>query len=67
MIIKTPKTKPIKEIYNLRITTTQKQTLEKLKFRRVKVSEFIRIAIKEKIERDYSELKEKPKNIKCPF
>lgn len=55
------------EVITLKISKNQKLTLEKLKFRRVKVSEFIRIAIKEKIERDYQELKIKEPIIKCPF
>lgn len=55
------------ETLTLKISKTQKLTLEKLKFRRVKVSEFIRIAIKEKIQRDYPLLKEKEVKIKCPF
>lgn len=55
------------EVITLKISKTQKMTLEKLKARRVKVSEFIRIAIKEKIERDYQELKIKEPKIKCPF
>jgi hypothetical protein len=55
------------EVITLKISKTQKMTLEKLKIRRVKVSDFIRIAIKEKIERDYSELKVKEPKIKIPF
>lgn len=55
------------KVVTLKISKTQKMTLEKLKVRRVKVSEFIRIAIKEKIERDYSELKVKEPKIKIPF
>lgn len=55
------------EVLTLKISKTQKLTLGKLKVRRVKVSEFIRIAIKEKIERDYQELKIKEPKIKCPF
>jgi hypothetical protein len=55
------------EVLTLKISKTQKLTLEKLKVRRVKVSEFIRIAIKEKIERDYQELKIKEPKIKCHF
>jgi len=56
-----------REVITLKISKTQKMTLEKLKFRRVKVSEFIRVAIKEKIERDYQELKIKEQKIKIPF
>lgn len=55
------------EIFTLKISKSQKQTLEKLKSRNIKVSSFVRIAIKEKIQRDYSELLEKPKKEYCPF
>lgn len=55
------------EIFTLKISKSQKLTLEKLKSRNIKVSSFIRIAIKEKIQRDYSELLEKPKKEYCPF
>ena len=51
----------------LRISETQHKTLQKMKLRKVDVSEFIRKAIKEKIDRDYSELKPKPKKEYCPF
>lgn len=55
------------EIYTLKISCTQKRTLEKLKARNIKVSSFVRKAIAEKIERDYEELKEKPHKDYCPF
>ena len=55
------------EVFNLKISKQQKQTLEKLKFRNIKVSDFVRKAISEKINRDYENLKEKPKDEFCPF
>ena len=55
------------ETITLKISKVQKKTLDKLKSRKHKVSDFIRIAIKEKIERDYSELKENPKKEYTPF
>ena len=55
------------EIFTLKISKSQKLTFEKLKSRNIKVSSFVRIAIKEKIQRDYSELLEKPKKEYCPF
>lgn len=55
------------EIFTLKISSTQKRTLEKLKARNIKVSSFVRKAIAEKIERDYEELKEKPQKEYCPF
>jgi hypothetical protein len=54
------------EVITLKITITQKQTLAKLKLRNIKVSHFIRLAIKEKLDRDAKELVIKPKNI-CPI
>ena len=37
------------EVYVLKITKTQKKTLEKLKDRNIKVANFVRQAIKEKM------------------
>ena len=55
------------EVFTLKISYTQKRTLEKLKSRNIKVSDFVRKAIAEKIQRDYAELQEKPKKEYCPF
>ena len=57
------------EILNIRISKEQKETLEKLKEYHVNVAHFIRLAIKEKIQRDYSEIKINYKEIidECPF
>ena len=55
------------EVFTLKISTTQKQTLSKLRDRNINVSDFVRKAIVEKIERDYKELQPKPKNQYCPF
>ena len=55
------------EVFTLKISKQQKQTLEKLKSRNIKVSSFVRKAIQEKINRDYENLKEKPKGEFCPF
>ena len=41
------------EVFTLKISKVQKQTLNKLKSRNIKVSSFVRKAIAEKIERDY--------------
>ena len=49
------------EVFTLKISATQKRTLDKLKSRNIKVSDFVRKAIAEKINRDYAELQEKPK------
>lgn len=55
------------ELITLKITPIQKQTLDKLKQRNIKVSDFIRKAIAEKIKRDAKELIIKPKKEYCPF
>ena len=55
------------EVFTLKISKQQKLTLEKLKSRNIKVSSFVRKAIQEKINRDYENLKEKPKDEFCPF
>jgi post-segregation antitoxin (ccd killing protein) len=55
------------EVIVLKITPIQKQTLNKLKLRNVRVSDFIRKAIAEKIKRDCKELEVKPKKEYCPF
>ena len=55
------------EVITLKISKKQKQTLDKLRHRKIKVSHFIRSAIKEKINRDASELIDKSKIEYCPF
>ena len=55
------------EVFTLKISSTQKRTLEKLKSRNIKVSDFVRKAISEKIKRDYVELQDIPKKEYCPF
>ena len=55
------------EVFTLKISSTQKRTLEKLKSRNIKVSDFVRKAISEKIKRDYAKLQEKPNDEFCPF
>jgi post-segregation antitoxin (ccd killing protein) len=51
----------------LKITETQDKTLKKIKSYKVNVSQFIRDAIKEKIDREFSNLKPKAKIEYCPF
>ena len=55
------------EVFTLKISSTQKRTLEKLKSRNIKVSDFVRKAISEKIKRDYAVLQNKHKKEYCPF
>ena len=54
-------------IYNIKISKQQKETLLKLKSRKIKVSCFIRTSIKEKILRDAEELIDKSNIQYCPF
>jgi hypothetical protein len=59
------------EIYNCPKTTKyskiQFDTLKKLESYNIKVCQFIRDAVKEKIQRDYNDLLPKPKKVECPF
>ena len=55
------------EVFTLKISSTQKRTLKKLKSRNIKVSDFVRKVISEKIKRDYAELQDKPKKEYCTF
>jgi hypothetical protein len=55
------------EKYLLSLSKKQKNTLKELKRRKIKVPNFIRQAIKEKIKRDASELIDKSKIQYCPF
>lgn len=61
------KTSIYTEVYVLKITKQQKQTLDKIKERGFVVSKFVRAAIKEKINREHQELKPKQKKEHCPF
>jgi hypothetical protein len=47
-------------------TETQKKAFETLESYGVNVNQFIRLAVKEKIQRDWKTIKEK-KFVKCPF
>lgn len=55
------------EVITLKVSKIQKETLDKLRSRNIRVSDFIRKAIAEKIRRDAKELENKPKKEKCPF
>jgi len=55
------------EIQTLKLSKIQKETLNKLKKRGYNINQFIRIAIAEKIEKEYKELIKKPKDGFCPF
>ena len=55
------------EIYTIRFTKNQVLSLKKLKKYDVDVSNFIRIAIREKIAKDWKQIKEKKERVKIPF
>lgn len=55
------------KVITLKITNNQYQTLNKLRVKKIRISNFIREAIKEKIQRDYASLVHKPKISDCPF
>lgn len=50
-----------------RISETQLKTLQRMKSLNVDVGNFIRVAIREKIERDKSHLLPKKEIVYCPF
>lgn len=51
----------------IRFTKQQFEALETLERYNVNVSQFIRIAISEKIKKDWKNIKEKNKKVYCPF
>ena len=51
----------------LRLSKIQKQSLLIIESKGVNISQFIRLAIKEKIKKDWSKIKVKEEKIKCPF
>ena len=54
-------------IHTIRFSKQQAESLQKLKDYDVNVSQFIRIAISEKIKRDWKQIKEEKQRIKLPF
>ena len=54
-------------IHPVRISKVQAESLQKLKDYDVNVSQFIRLAIAEKIKRDWKQIKEKKERVKLPF
>ncbi len=53
--------------YTIRFSDEQINSLNKLKDYDVNISQFIRIAISEKIKRDWKQIKEKKELVKLPF
>ena len=54
-------------IHTIRFTKQQAESLQKLKDYDVNVSQFIRLAISEKIKRDWKQIKEEKQLVKLPF
>ena len=54
-------------IHKVRLTETQRNILRILKSYNVNISQFIRTAIKEKLDKDWKQIKEKKDNFKYPF
>lgn len=54
-------------IHTIRFSDKQAESLQKLKEYNVNISQFIRLAIKEKIARDWKQIKEQKEKIKLPF
>ena len=54
-------------IHTIRFSEKQAESLQKLKDYEVNVSQFIRLAIAEKIKRDWKQIKEKKERVKLPF
>jgi hypothetical protein len=54
-------------IHKVRLTENQANSLKILKLYNVNISQFIRQAIKEKLQRDWKQIKETKQDHKCPF
>ena len=59
--------KQLTNIKSIRLSDIQMESLKKLEEYGVDISKFIRIAIKEKIKRDWKCIKEKKEKIILPF
>ena len=54
-------------IHTIRFSKQQAESLQKLKDYDVNVSQFIRLAIAEKIKKDWKQIKEEKQRVKLPF
>ncbi len=59
--------KQLTVIKSIRFTGTQAQSLKTLEDYDVNVSQFIRQAIREKLQREWKSIKEKKERVKIPF
>ena len=55
------------EKHTIRLTKIQSESLSIIESKGVNISQFIRIAIKEKIQRDWAKIKVKQEKPKSPF
>ena len=53
--------------YTIRFSSQQSESLQKLKDYDVNISKFIRLAIAEKIKRDWKKIKSDKQRVKLPF
>ncbi len=51
----------------IRFTESQMNSLDILESYGVNVNHFIRLAVKEKLQRDWKSIKESKEKVKCPF
>lgn len=54
-------------IHTIRFSVQQAESLQKLKDYDVNVSKFIRLAIAEKIKKDWKQIKSEKQRVKLPF
>ena len=54
-------------IHTIRFSKQQAESLKKLKDYDVNISQFIRLAIAEKIKRDWKQIKQQQERMKLPF
>jgi post-segregation antitoxin (ccd killing protein) len=54
-------------IHKVRLSENQANSLNILKSYNVNISQFIRQAIKEKLQRDWKSIKQNKQKTKCPF
>jgi hypothetical protein len=55
------------ELKTIRLSKQQAKTLSIIESKGVNISQFIRLAIKDKIKRDWKKIKEPKNNDICPF
>jgi len=61
------KMKQLTKSKTIRFTETQMNSLNILQNYGVNINQFVRLAVKEKLQKDWKEIKEKKEKIKYPF